>query len=177
MPVTLVNCDNTTHYVYPVYADANFICYSRDRHSLKYPSSRIILANLIIQQVPIFISDLVVDEVWWAFIRGWYRKTTGNNLHSHMVKDDPSILARFYVLIERNTRKIFNIPRLMMVPQEIPGDITNMALNIFRTENLMPRDCFHLAYAITHEMQGFITSDQDFDNLLLPDYHITLYKF
>jgi len=177
LPVSLVDFSSNTDYVDSVYADANLFCYARTRNSPYYTKAAKILGSLIIQDVPLYISHLVIDEVWWAFLRAWYRSSTGSNLTAQICKRNPSIFKRFSNLLERNTDKILNFPNLNMVSSERPKDVIQNAKRLYLSENLMPRDSFHLAFAITNGIRGFITSDRDFDNLTLPNYNLTIYKY
>lgn len=178
MPINLVNFNQDIAFTNTVYADANLLWFARDRLSSKYPTAAIILGNLIVQQIRIFISNLVIDEIWWALLRGWYRQYKGTRLTARLAKDNPSILPRFSELIRRNTRKILRIPNMVVLPRrEDPVTIIQTAVDIYNSQGLMPRDCFHLAYVMTHGISGFITSNGDFDTLNLPNYNLTVYKF
>jgi len=178
LPVNLVPFDPNTHYENSIYADTNLLCYSRDRLSLKYQDACRILGNLINQNVVIYISNLVIDEMWWAFLRKWYLQTTGNELYVRDIKADPTILSRFSSLFRTLTRKTLRLPNIRFLSsQPSPIVIINEALNLLATEEIAPRDCFHLAYAMGHGVVGFVTSDSDFDNLELPHYNLTIYKY
>lgn len=178
MPINLVNFNQNVAFTDTVYADANLLCFARDRLSSKYPTAAIILGNLVVQQVRICISTLVIDEIWWAHLRGWYRQIKGKKLTPWLAKTDPSILPRFSELIRRNTRKILRIPNVVVLPRgEDPVTIIQTAVDIYNSQGLMPRDCFHLAYVITHGISGFITSNGDFDTLNFPNYNLTVYKY
>lgn len=177
MPVSLISITPGIPYVNSVYGDTNLFCYARSRTSQYYQPARTILADLIIQHASLFISDLVIDEMWWAFLRVWYRSTTGQNLTARRVKRNPSILRRFAGLIQRNTDKTLRLPNLTVITLAQPLHLIQEAKAIYMSENLMPRDCFHLAYVIRNNIEGFITSDSDFDNLSLPNYNLTVYKY
>ena len=93
-------------------------------------------------------------------------------------KNDPSILSRYFSLIKRNTEKLLRFPNITILPTKQPSvSIIQEAIDIYGSENLMPRDCFHLAFAKSHNITGFITSDHDFNNLTLPDYDLTVYMY
>lgn len=173
----MVNFSPGVHYVNSVYADANLFCYARNRLSPHYKNAVTILGQLIAQQVSLFISHLVIDEVWWAFLRAWYRYRTGKALNAWQCKNNPSILMRFSALLYRNTEKILRLPNLEILATSNSKDIIKEARDIFSSENLMPRDCFHLGFVMANNIEGFITSDGDFDNLSIPNYSLTLYKY
>ena len=178
MSVDFVNVSPDIRYENPLYCDANLFCYARNRLSPKYQIARTILADLLIQRVSLLISNLVVDEMWWALLRIWHRNITGIQLTSTIIKNNPSLLGRYVDLIKKNTDKLLRIPGLTVLPTQQPTtSITREALEIYKSENLMPRDCFHLAYTKIANAMGFITSDQDFDNLSLPNYNLVIYKY
>jgi predicted nucleic acid-binding protein len=178
LSVTLVNVTQGVQYPDSIYADANLFCYARNRLSGYYQITRTILADLIIQNTRLHISQLVVDEMWWALLRVWYRNTTGIDLYPRMVKNDVSILRRYSDLVRRSINKVLRLPNVVVLPlQQDSADIIRCALNIYSSDDLMPRDCFHLAYVVTHGIEGFVTSDPNFDSLNLPNYDLTIYKF
>lgn len=178
MPVSLTNITPNTTFTNSLYADANLFCFARNRLSPKYNQARRILAALIIQGVNIFISNLVIDEMWWALLRVWHRNVTGTNLYPNDYRDNNSILNPYRNLIQRNTDKTLRLPNVSVLPvQQTTINVINEANNLFQTENLMPRDCFHLAFAVVSNASGFITSDNSFDNLLLPNYQLTVFKY
>ena len=178
MAASVINFSRNTQYAHTIYLDANFLCFIRDRLSSKYPTAAIILGDLIVQNVQFFVSSLAIDELWWALIRGWHKMLTGVKLNQQMVKNDPTLLPRYSDLIQRNTNKTLNIPNLTVLPQrQSPTAIVNQAKNIYVSEGMMPRDCFHLAYVVTHRIEGIITADSDFDGLNLPDYNLNVYKY
>lgn len=177
MPVTIVNFNHGNLFVNSVYADANLLCYARNRLSPYYKTATTIIGDLIVQKVPLFVSHLVIDEVWWAFLRAWYRYRTGTVLTSQKYKNNPSILGRFSKLLERNTNKILSLPNVKMASAAQPLDVVQIARDIFTSESLMPRDCFHLAFVMANNIEGFVTSDRDFDNLNLPNYPLTVYRY
>jgi len=178
LTINYVNISQGISYSNPIYGDANLFCYSRNRLSPKYEIARIILADLIIQKVSLCISNLVVDEMWWALLRVWHRNNTKKKLTPTKAKNDPSILSRYFSLIKRNTEKLLRFPNITILPTKQPSvSIIQEAIDIYGSENLMPRDCFHLAFAKSHNITGFITSDHDFNNLTLPDYDLTVYMY
>jgi len=178
LPVNLVTFNQGIHFVNSVYVDANLICYARNRLSQKYRVASQVLGELIVQKVTIFISHLVLDEIWWALLRVWYRGATGNNLYPTTVKSNPGILNSFAPLIRRNTLKTVRLPNVFILPTVLDSiQIILAATDIFSTEGLMPRDCFHLAFVKSHNIMGFVTSDTDFDHLTLPNYNLTVYKY
>jgi len=165
-------------FVGSVYLDSNVLSYARDRKSQKYQEASTIIGELLAQQVNIFISDLVIDEVWWTLLRAWYKADTRNKLRADKIKKDPTILPRYYVGLIDNTNKIFNLPHLNILPfSSLPKDRIIRALDLITSyNNLMPRDSFHLALVNLYNVEGFVTSDNDFDNLSIP-FNLMLYKY
>ncbi len=161
-----------------MYLDANVLCFARDRASQKYQTARVIIGELLIQQVNIFKSDLVLDEVGWALLKGWYKADTGNELYPRSIKNDHTILPRYYRKLKLNTTKILRTPNLKILPSNglSKNRITTTLNFLTSNNNLMPRDAFHLAFASLYNIEGFITSERDFDNLNSP-LNLTLYKY
>ena len=178
MPVSLLNVSKDTVYTETVYADANLFIFSRDSLSSNYQVAASALGDLISQNVGIFISNLVIDEMWWGLLRVGYRKDTGNTLYGHTIKNNPLILRTYSSLIERATDETLSIPNIQLLPQnQVPTTVLQEAKSIYMDETLAPRDCFHLALVKIHNIGGFITSDSDFDNLSFDNYDLAVYKY
>ena len=175
MATTTVNFSPNTQYTNSVYIDSNLLVYSRNRISTKYREAVALLGNLITQNVTLYISNLVIDEVWYALLMGWHRARTGQNLN---FKRNPAIIQIYKYLIERATDKFLNLPNIQIVssPANKKQFIQNVREYLF-SENLAPRDGFHLALTIENNISGFVTSDSDFDLLSLPNHNLTVYKY
>lgn len=55
-------------------------------------------------------------------------------------------------------------------------NIVKKAMNLMKTQLLMPRDAFHLAFIINLNLRGIITSNGDFDNLNMRK-NLIVYKY
>ena len=179
MSVSLVNISHDTLYPNSVYVDSSLFCHARNRLASKYQSARIILGNLVAQNVMIYISNLVMDEIWWALLNIYYRSTNpGKRLTHKKFKRNPLILNPYKSLIRRNTDKTLRLPNVHILPtHQYSLNVMYAAKNIFMSENIMPRDCFHLAFTVTSNIHGFVTSDSDFDNLNLNQYNLIVFKY
>lgn len=178
MPINVVNFQQGLHFVNSVYLDSNVLGFARDRKSQKYHAARIIIGELLAQRINIFVSDLVIDEVWWTLLGSWYKADTQGKLTKEKIRNDPTILPKYYRRLKLNTTKILGLPNLIILPfRNLPRDRIIEALNFFTSHNnLMPRDSFHLALAELYNIDGFITSDSDFNNLNIP-FNLILYKY
>ncbi len=178
MAVTSVNINQNTTYANSVYLDANLLCYARNRLSPNYRLAVSILGSLVVQRVNIFISNLVIDEMWWASLRAFHRNHTGLLLKPRQFKSNPSILNPYKNLIYRITEKVLRLPQVHVLPvHKTSVNVIQVANRLFKAENLMPRDCFHLAFIVANNIRGLITSDSDFDNLNLNQYNLTVFKY
>ncbi len=178
MPVSLVNITPTTIYTNSVYLDPNLLCYSRNRLSPVYQTAANILGDLVVQKVNIFLSNLVIDEFWWALLRIFHKNINNRNLYPSDFKSNRSILNPYKYLIDRATQKILRIPKVNILPtHHATNTVIQIANRLMMTEELMPRDCFHLAFTIADNILGFVTSDSDFDSLNLNQYNLTVFKY
>lgn len=175
--LTIINFQQGIQFVDSIYLDSNVLCYARDRSSNKYQIASSILGELLAQNKQIFISELTIDEVWWALLRVWYEYDTGRKLNQGVIKNNRTILPTYYRKLKINTTKILQIPNLCVLPiNNLGNNRIAEALNILTSHGLMPRDSFHLTLTKLNNIQGFITSDGDYDNLNLP-FNLVLYKF
>lgn len=178
MPIDIVSYSEDTHYVNSVYVDSNLIINCRNRKADKYNEAVMLLGSLICQHINLYISNLVIDEVWWILLKAWYRQRTGENLYQNILKKNPSIVKDYSSLLEKVTTKILRFPNIYIIENIQNGkDFIRDVLSIFTAEQFGPRDSFHLGLVIAHNIQGFVTCDGDFDNLNLPNYNLTVYKY
>jgi len=178
LPVTVVNFSPTTDFVDTVYVDTNLIINARNRASTTYKQAASLFGYLISQGTNLFISSLVIDEIWWSTLRILYRNFTGTDLNHYYLKRHPAIIGRYSPLIKKTTTKVLRLPNVQMVGYD-PNNVgfINNTLDIFTSEQLAPRDSFHLGLTMACNIQGFATGDGDFDNLTLPGYDLTVYKY
>lgn len=178
MPISVIQFHRGISLVNSIYLDSNVLIFARDRKSVKYRQASTILGELFSQNVQIYISDLVVDEFWYNLLGAWYKNDTGNALQPHLIKQDPSILPSYYRKFKINTTKIFKFPNLNIVPlNSISTTRIQRALELLTSNNnLLPRDTFHLTLVNLYNIEGFITSDSDFDSINIP-FNFTLYKY
>jgi len=178
LPIDIVSYSEDTHYLNSVYVDSNLIINCRNRKADKYNEAVMLLGSLICQNINLYISNLVIDEVWWILLRAWYQQRTGRKLNQKILKQNPSIVQYYSSLLEVVTTKILRFPNIYIVENIQNGkDFIHDVLSIFVVEQLGPRDSFHLGLTIAHNIQGFATCDEDFDNLNLPNYNLTVYKY
>lgn len=177
MPVTIVNYGSGIQFVNSVYLDSNLLVYARDRSSIKYRIASLVLADLFSSRTNLFITNLVIDECVWAFLRAYYRIDSGKELKASIIKKKPFIITKYHWRIASNVKKILNIPRLTIGSNLVPSEnIIKKAINLMKTQLLMPRDAFHLAFIINLNLQGIVTSNGDFDNLNIRK-NLIVYKY
>jgi len=179
MPCTIVRYRTGVSFRNKIYLDANFLIYSRNRRSNKFKPARELLVNLLTQRINLFITNLVIDEVCWTLLRQYYKNDTGQPLDASMVKTNPSIvLPRYYNRVSLVVSQILRFNRLVVASDQINSrELIHEAISLMSSESLMPRDSFHLAFINKLNIDGFVTSDNDFDHLTLPSKNLIVYKF
>jgi len=164
-------------FVRSVYLDANVLVFARDRKSPKYRTASRLIADLIINKIDIFISDLVVDEFIWALLRAFYRYDTGNLLWPDIIKKNPQIMTKYKWRILSNVKKLLSFQRLKFASDLVNSrELINKSKNLINGQLLMPRDAFHLSFVINLNIEGFVTSDNDFDHLNIRR-NLMIYKY
>lgn len=179
MAVTIVNYMSGLTFVNSVYLDANLLVSARDRKAPRYNSAAILLGDLFSNGVNLFITNLVIDEYIWAFLKAYYRRDNkGKELYSHTIKANPQLLLKYHWRIASGVKKILNFRRLTVASHLVPSkEIVVKAINLMRTQLLSPRDAFHLAFIMKLNIDGIVTSDGDFDNLNIRGKNLTIYKY
>jgi len=177
VPVTLINYVAGMQFVDSVYLDSNLLVYARDRGSIKYRIASLLLADLFTNRTNLIITDLVIDEIAWAFLKVYYRMDNRKELKYSILKKNPYIIGKYHWRISSNIKKILNFPRLTIASDLVPSmNIVKKAINLMKTQLLMPRDAFHLAFIINLNLGGIITSNGDFDNLNMRK-NLIVYKY
>jgi|GEM_PF-6206190 len=163
MPANLIQVDANTSFPFSVYIDSNLILYATDRLSPVYPEAASIVAELIGQKTKVFLSSLVVDEVWYKLTKS----TTAANRGFGLTKEDAIQTVESYL-------------NLGFEPAGMDSkSLTDLATEIFRlTPGFKARDSFHLACAIFNKIEGFITSDNGIaKRYTMLNFPISIYKY
>ena len=164
MPINVVTYTNGMIIDSPIYFDSNFpISFSLSMHD-KYNTARNLRFDLIIQKTEVFISNFTFDEAWHILRRYFNPDTNRSN----------------YINIVTNlTNNLLGWPNARFLPIDscmAQSSIQN-AFRFLTQQNLRAADSFHLALAIVSNASGFITSDNDFDNINIPGVNLTIYKY
>jgi len=163
----------------PVYLDANVLISRFFRNHAKYAAAMHILFELFAQQVEICISTLVIDEVWWGLLGEWYFADTNTKITTKKIRNNPDILGRYHNRFQDITSNMLSWLNIKLLPTDSINakETVERALDFLTQENIQPRDSFHLALATLSNVTGFVTSDSDFDNIVLPEADLTIYKY
>jgi predicted nucleic acid-binding protein len=160
------------------YLDTNLLVHARDRRSFKYRVAGACLAELFSQGVELHISPLVFDELWWAFFKKSYELKTRQPWNPRIYKDDLSIWQKAWPDIKRISDELLASERFKILTPAVNQDLVVEATELMTLNHLAPRDAFHLAITLHHDIQSFITCDRDFDVLRVPTgKDLTVIKF
>ncbi len=163
----------------PVYLDANFTIACLFKKHAAYHDASNLLFELFAQSVEIYISTLMMDELWWGLLGEWYFADNRTKITSKKIKKNPGILSKYSPRFKRVTHKMQNWANTTFLPTNVISarDTVRQTLDFLTGQNISPRDSFHLALAILSKSAGFITRDSDFDNIALPVIRLTIYKY
>lgn len=150
------------------YLDTNLLLHARDQLSYKYHSASTCLAELLRQGAELSSSPLVFDELWWSLFGASYRFATGRALTGQDYKRNATIWRDSWPRIRQITDEILRWDRLHILGVASSKDLVAEAATLMDTNPLSPRDAFHLAVVLHHEIPSFVTADMDFDNVQLP---------
>ncbi len=124
-------------------------------------------AKLKAQQTVLLLSNLGLDEIWFALLK----ILTIEELHQmgqknpedkwfHYLKENPDVTKKFTSKLEEYTLIILQIANLALV--EISKDQTLHGLTLIKDYGLLPRDAIHGAAALLSGAGAIITTDHDF---------------
>ncbi|MFQ5900947.1 MAG: type II toxin-antitoxin system VapC family toxin [Thermodesulfobacteriota bacterium] len=112
----------------------------------------------------LLLSNLGVDEIWFAILRVLSEKyLIENKIKANWFRylsENPDIIRSFSKQIEEDTFAILEIPRLAVI--EISKDQTLNSLSAMKKYGLFPRDAIHATAAKLSGAGAIITTDIDF---------------
>jgi len=157
-----------------LYLDSNILIAFFDKNHQSHLKASQLLLEAKTSNVNLYISSLVLDEVWYVLMRSWQRQELGINFNSK----NKAHLQLYGTCIERITNDILNLLQANLLPLENQksSDIVQYALKLLVEEYLAPRDSYHLAYLITAGIQGFATIDSDFISINNPSINLSIIK-
>lgn len=123
-----------------VYVDANFFIYASTDLEKEGENARKIIDLIKKQEISVFTATLTIDEVLWAIQRKKDKETA-----------------------YQSAQLILEMPQLKFIPVDI--EIIRSSINIYKKENLHPRDAIHLAAMQSKNIKVIISSDPDFDKI------------
>lgn len=159
-----------------VYLDANFLV-TAHFGVLETPY---LLTEFQARSISLYISSLALDEAWWALLREWVSRDRGTRLTRSYLKDHPDLLSHYHPELKQFTDEIFNWTNAVFVATPEPrADSESVrafilgSLERLNSEQLAPRDAFHLSILQGHSLSAIVTEDKDFDSI----DSLTIYRF
>ena len=123
-----------------VYVDANLFIYASTDLEKEGENARKIIDLIKKQEISVFTATLTIDEILWAIQKKKDKETA-----------------------YQSAQLILEMPQLKFIPVDI--DIIRSSINIYKKENLHPRDAIHLASMQSKNIKVIISSDPDFDKI------------
>lgn len=149
------------------YLDSSFItCFFIPGHIFQAPALRK-LAELRLNKDKLYISPLVLDEVWWAIYK---EKSKQGLILNGMVDCLKEIKDSFNLL------KTYGIAKIIQLKKPIEDKVLK-TLEIMENENLKPRDAFHLITAQSQGLNEIVAHDKGFLKANASRYSLTLTDF
>lgn len=155
-----------------VYLDSSFIldclidesCLDSDQKKSFQPAKKLLI-QLVQKKVPMLISTLAFDEVWYICLKLLYQRDNGKGSWQggQILKKNPGIISKYKAEIEEFQKKILKNPHLRVIG--VPEDTMNSAFNNMLNFKLAPRDSFHISVCCSEQAKYFITGDRDFQSI------------
>jgi predicted nucleic acid-binding protein len=105
------------------------------------------------------ISNLTLDEVWYALLRVNLNNDYEDNWRE-MLRHEPELIVKYLPILRRATADLLMLPNLILV--ETPTEATLKALDTIERYHLLPRDAIHLTTAISLGVHTIVTTNLDF---------------
>ena len=109
------------------------------------------------------ISNLGVDEIWFALLKAFALRDYGPKKGYRMLQKDPKLIQKYTDDLEKTTTQILALPHLFSV--EVTVERALGALELMRKYGLLPRDAFHASAALAAGINTIVTTDADFSRV------------
>jgi len=123
-----------------LYVDSNVLVAFIDRHHPHHSQAGRLLIEAMTVGSNIYISTLVLDEVWYVLMRCWHKQELGINLDSKKKEH----IQWYGTGVEPLTHDMLRLLKATLLP--LPGQnassIMECALRFLVEEHLGPRDCY-----------------------------------
>lgn len=171
MPAQQVKFTAGTPLPTKIYVDSNIFISFLDKNHPNHREASTLLLEALASGVKVYVSTLVLDEVWYVLMRCWQKDELGTKFDSK----NKSHVACYAACLRRKTNELFELFEPELIPLGTqPKQIMDSALQLMEDENLAPRDSYHLAYALASELNGFATIDGDFLPLASNDINLSV---
>jgi len=155
-----------------VFLDANFVISfaiepprSQKKEYILHLNAKKLMTKLVNEEVNIYISLIILSEVWFALTRNLYESTHGKDTWKY-VENKGSIFHQFLPELRSYTRKLFKeIPELKFIPSKDQKKIVENALDNIENYSLYPNDALHISTAQSEKILCVITNDKHFNQV------------
>jgi predicted nucleic acid-binding protein len=109
-----------------------------------------------------------LDELWWGLFKSSYRLLTGSELTGAEYKYNVDIWRANWPVVRRIADEILGWERLRVVESVPAVEVVREAMDLIDRSPVAPRDAFHLALTLRHQIPALVTADRDFERIDLP---------
>ncbi len=161
-----------------VFLDTNFVISfavkppksQKDEYTMHLNAKRL-MTKLVSRKVNIYISLLILSEMWFVLTRNLYELVQGKGTWRY-VEDKGTIFEQFSSDLVIYTRKLFNIPRLKLIPIKDHKRIAENALDNIKNYSLYPNDALHISTTQSENISCIVTNDRHFRQIHVPNLMI-----
>jgi predicted nucleic acid-binding protein len=163
MPATVLRFAVGKKLPKSIYLDANIVIASAIKTDQYHDSVRKFFLEALKQKVALKVSTLTLDESWHHWIKGKHA-VAGENYNPKTRAHN----SKFHADVAEATSRLLALNGVELLTNLDSQPIVDRALAALRDQELATRDSFHLAHAVTRNIEGLATTDSDFDALNLP---------
>lgn len=153
--------DEVTHGT--VYVDTNVLYMYLRTDPTHLPTIRAFLDRVVRGEIEVFVSVLVLDELFYRLLLARVKDATGRNPLDVLREDLADSIAAHGQAVEKAIRGLVELPHLNVVGVDAV-DFDRMLDNI-RAFSLLPRDALHVAAMQRLGLIAMASDDTDFDRV------------
>ena len=145
------------------YVDTNIFYMYLRADPVYLPAIKRFLKQVINGKVEVYVSILVLDELYYRLLLAKIKETTNRNPLTLLRQAQADMIAAHCADIENPLRQLMVLPHIHLIGGS--EDDFELMLNNIKRFSLLPRDALHLATMQRLKISDVVSDDRDFDRI------------
>ncbi len=146
-----------------VYVDTNILYMYLRADPVYLPAIKRFLVRMINGEVEVYVSILVLDELYYRLLLARVKETANCNPLDVLRQAQADTIAAHSADIEKPLRQLMALPHIHLAGGS--EDEFELMLDNIKRFSLLPRDALHLATMQRLKISDVVSDDRDFDRI------------